>query len=451
MNRAFTAVLLVLIIVIALFAGILLSQNNSLKNSENPQAYVGVAYCGNTVSDGKMMIDKIKGYTNLFVLQSGLLQRDLKSVDELGDYAVSAGMYFLPYFGTIVQSSFSVWLESAKQKWGTHLIGVYYADEPGGRMLDGNVAFKDALTGDTITKTTYGDIAVQKSNGIVINYQLGGTIHLYEPNGNSDMSEETFYPNGTVQVIKPAATRFTFNSYQQLIYIKPFTDLNDTAQRFNARDKDNIEFLKTNTTKVFTSDYALYWFDYLAGYDVVLGQVGWNLTLNQQIALMRGAADFQNKSWGIVITWKYQQPPFLANGSEILDQMRTAYECGAKYFVLFDYYVDSDNSAYGTMTDEHFQALQSFWNDVVNNPRVVQESIKADSVLVLPQNYGWGTRWDGDKIWGIFLADAKTHQIWELMQTTISQHSFNFDIVYEDAHYPLTKNYQNVYSTNDLR
>jgi hypothetical protein len=451
MNRAFTAVLLVLIIVIALFAGILLSQNNSLKNSENPQAYVGVAYCGNTVSDGKMMIDKIKGYTNLFVLQSGLLQRDLKSVDELGDYAVSAGMYFLPYFGTIVQSSFSVWLESAKQKWGTHLLGVYYADEPGGRMLDGNVEFKDALTGDTITKTTYGDIAVQKSNGIVINYQLGGTIHLYEPNGNSDMSEETFYPNGTVQVIKPAATRFTFNSYQQLINIKPFTDLNDTAQRFNARDKDNIEFLKTNTTKVFTSDYALYWFDYLAGYDVVLGQVGWNLTLNQQIALMRGAADFQNKSWGIVITWKYQQPPFLANGSEILDQMRTAYECGAKYFVLFDYYVDSDNSAYGTMTDEHFQALQSFWNDVVNNPRVVQGSIKADSVLVLPQNYGWGTRWDGDKIWGIFLADSKTHQIWELMQTTISQHGFNFDIVYEDAHYPLTKNYQNVYSTNDLR
>ena len=104
----------------------------------------------------------------------------LTSVDELGDYAVSAGMYFLPYFGTFVQSSFSVWLETAKQKWGTHLLGVYYADEPGGKMLDGNVEFKDAVTGDSITKTTYGDIAVQKSNGIVINYQLGGTIHLYE-------------------------------------------------------------------------------------------------------------------------------------------------------------------------------------------------------------------------------------------------------------------------------
>ena len=65
------------------------------------------------------MIDKVKGYTNLFVLQSGLLQRDFKSVDELGDYAVSAGMYFLPYFGTYIQSSFSSWLETAKQRWGT--------------------------------------------------------------------------------------------------------------------------------------------------------------------------------------------------------------------------------------------------------------------------------------------------------------------------------------------
>jgi hypothetical protein len=451
MKRAFTAVILILVIVAALFIGILLTRNDPSKASENPKAYVGVAYCGDTVAQGKLMIDKVKSYTNLFVLQSGLLQRDLKSVDELGDYAVAAGMYFLPYFG-LVQPSLTQWLETAKQKWGTHLIGVYYSDEPAGKMLDGYVEFKDAVTGDTITKTTYGDIAVQKTSGVTINYQLGGIIHLYQPPtaaSDSDInSEATFYPNGTIQIIKPAPDGFKYNSYQELMNIKPFIDLNDTTQRFIARDKSNIDALKINSTQVFTSDYALYWFDYQAGYDVVLGQVGWNLTLNQQIALMRGAANLQNKSWGIVITWKYQEPPYLDNGTEILNQMRTAYECGAKYLVLFDYYDQADNSTYGTLKEEHFQALQSFWTDVVENSKNVQGSIKADSVLVLPENYGWGTRWDGDKVWGIFAADEKTHEMWGLMQTTLGEHGFNLDIVYDDPQYPLPNGYQNVYSAN---
>jgi hypothetical protein len=454
MKRAFTATILIIAAVIALFFGISFFRNDSSTSSESPKAYIGVAYCGDTVAQGKLMIDKVKDYTNLFVLQSGLLQRDLESVDELGDYAISAGMYFLPYFGNYIQSSFSEWIETAKQKWGTHLLGVYYSDEPGGKMLDGYVEFNDAITGDSITKTTYGDIVVKKTNSIVINYELGGTIHLYEPpldHSNSDInSEATFYHNGTIKIVKPAVNGFSFNSYQELINIKPFITLNETAQRFYAREKDNIDFLKNKSTEVFTSDYVLYWFDYLAGYDVVLSQVGWNLSLNQQIGLIRGAASLQNKSWGIVITWKYQQPPYLDSGSEILNQMRTAYRCGAKYFVLFDYYDETNNSTYGTMNEEHFEALKSFWSDVIKNPKVVQGSIKADSALVLPKDYGWGTRWDGDKIWGIFVADEKSHQIWDLMQNSLNEHGFNLDIVYGDPHYPLLKEYLNVYSTNQF-
>lgn len=232
--------------------------------------------------------------------------------------------------------------------------------------------------------------------------------------------------------------------------IKPFLDLNETALRFLARDKTNINALKTPSSLVFTSDYALYWFDYLSGYDVVLGQVGWNYTLNQQIALMRGAANLQNKSWGIMITWKYQNPPYLDNGTEILNRMRTAYQCGAKYFVMFDYYDEADSNPYGTMQEEHFQALKSFWNDVIQNPKVTQGSIKADSVLVLPKNYGWGTRWDGDKIWGIYVGDEKMHEIWSLMETKLQEHGFQIDIVINDARYPLPAEYQNVYFANGL-
>jgi len=161
-----------------LVSGLLVTHYDFSAKRQTTQAYVGIAYCGDTVAQGKLLIDKVKGYTNLFILQSGLLQRDLGSVNELGDYAVDSGMYFLPYFGNFIQSSFSVWLESAKAKWGDHLLGIYYGDETGGKMLDDYVEYKDTATGDSITKTKYGDVVVQQNNGVIINYQLDGAIRL---------------------------------------------------------------------------------------------------------------------------------------------------------------------------------------------------------------------------------------------------------------------------------
>jgi hypothetical protein len=34
--------------------------------------YFGVSFCGNTAAEAKLLIDRAKCYTNLFVLQSGL-------------------------------------------------------------------------------------------------------------------------------------------------------------------------------------------------------------------------------------------------------------------------------------------------------------------------------------------------------------------------------------------
>ena len=441
MKKAHATIIIAAVIVIILISGLATLELVFLDKPAD--AYVGVAYCGNTVAEGKMLIDKVKGYTNLFVLQSGLLQRDLASVNELGDYAVSAGMYFLPYFGNYIQSTFSTWLANTTQRWGDHFLGVYYADEAGGKMLDDYVTFEDPTSANKITKTEYGDIFVQQPNGIQINYDLRGIIHLYEPANNDINSEATFYPNGTIAIVKPALNGFSYQTYQQLQSIRPFKDVNETAERFINRDKSNIDFLQNNT-KVFTSDYALYWFDYLSGYDVILSQIGWNISLTQQIAQIRGAAQLQGKDWGVIITWKYQQPPYLDNGTEIFTQMQTAYECGAKYIVLFDYY-DSQSNAYGTLKDEHFKALESFWNNVVKNPNEIRGSIKADSVLVLPHNYGWGTRRIEDKIWGIFLPDNQTKQIWSLMQTTLQNHGLKTDIIYADQKYQLPTQYQNFY------
>jgi hypothetical protein len=314
-------------------------------------------------------------------------------------------------------------------------------------MLDDNVKFRDPNTGDSITKTKYGDIVVQKPIDIIINYQLDGAIRLSEPapaGSNSDInSEKIFYADGTVKVIKAAPNGFSFQTYQQLQELRVFKDIDETVQRFYARDKDKMDFLR-GKTQVFTSDYALYWFDYLAGYDVILGQIGWNLSVNQQIALLRGAATAQQKDWGVIITWKYQQPPFLDNGTEIFNQLKTSYECGAKYLIVFDYYTEN-SGAYGTMREEHFDAVKSFWNDIVKNPKVIQGSIKADTLVIFPKNYGWGTRWAEDKIWGIFKADKQTQQLWTLMQTTLENHELTTDIIYDDINYPPSAAYQNIY------
>jgi hypothetical protein len=341
-------------------------------------------------------------------------------------------------------------------------LGIYYGDEPAGKMLDGYVEFKNETTGESIIKTMYGDVVLEQPDGVVIHYEISGPIHLFLPvlplDSNSTETQKdvyaTFYPDGSIEIDETNATakaiQFSvlsdYTTYSELLEKHPIKDNNQAAERFLARNQDNIQYLSDSTT-VFTSDYALYWFDYLAGYDVVLTQMGWNHTVNQQIALSRGAANRQNKDWGIITTWKYQQPPYLDNKTQILTQMQTAYECGAKYFVLFNYYC-ADSGPYGTMENEHFEAVELFWNNVVKNPDVVHDSIKTDSVLVLPPNYGWGTRRPQDRIWGIFEPDEKTQQIWDKMQTVLQEHDLKIDIVYNDPKFSLAEHYQNIYYWN---
>lgn len=175
--------------------------------------------------------------------------------------------------------------------------------------------------------------------------------------------------------------------------------------------------------------------------------MGWNYSLNQDISLVRGASRMQNKEWGVIITWKFNVPPYLDTGSQILNQMRTAYECGAKYFVLFNYYFDG-SGPYGMMTDEYFEALESFWNDVVKSPNVVHGSIQADTVFVLPENYGWGMRSSEDKIWGIFKPDNKTQLIGDQLESILNEHGIKTDIIYEDEKFSLPQEYHHIYYWN---
>src|SRR3990170_4194053 len=89
-------------------------------------------------------------------------------------------------------------------------------------------------------------------------------------------------------------------------------------------------FTSVENLQFYTSDYALYWFDYKAGYDVIFAEFGWNYSREMNAALCRGAATAQNKDWGAVITWTYSEPPFIESGEKLYDDIVLAYENGAK-------------------------------------------------------------------------------------------------------------------------
>ena len=88
--------------------------------------------------------------------------------------------------------------------------------------------------------------------------------------------------------------------------------------------------------KLFVSDYALYWYDYLGGYDAVFGEFVGNQSRQLTVALCRGAAKTFGKDWGVIITWKYEQPPYLEDAEQLYSDMVLAYQNGAKYIVVFN-------------------------------------------------------------------------------------------------------------------
>ena len=100
------------------------------------------------------------------------------------------------------------------------------------------------------------------------------------------------------------------------------------------------------------------------------------------------------------------------------------------------------------LTESHFSALELFWNEVVQNPLVVQGGIETDAVLVLPRNYGWGMRRPDDTIWGLWDVDEKSQKVWAQLQSSLEAHGLCLDVVYDDAAYPVAGKYSQIYYWN---
>jgi hypothetical protein len=205
----------------------------------------------------------------------------------------------------------------------------------------------------------------------------------------------------------------------------------DASNQFVNIMKYSLNFMGYNDPAIpalFTSDYALYWFDYKVGYDVVLAQLGWNYSEQLNIALCRGAATMYGKDWGVIITWTYTEPPYIESGEELYNDLVLAYENGAKYIFVFD---SNENYTQGILKEDHFAALKQFWQYMQDNPR--ENSATSDRVAyVLPKDYGYGFRGPTDRIWGLWKADNLSEPICRTLGSFMEEYGARLDIIYDE-------------------
>ena len=180
--------------------------------------------------------------------------------------------------------------------------------------------------------------------------------------------------------------------------------------------------------QLFSSDYALYWFDYKAGYDVIFAEFGWNYSRPLNVALCRGAASAQKKEWGVMITWTYDEPPHLESGEKLYEDMVFAYENGAKYIVLFD---TNKNYTHGILGEEHLQALKQFCEYAQKNPRTTEPRSER-IVYVLPRDFAFGFRGPTDKIWGLWEADVFSYNQSVQLGNLLKEYGDKLDVIYDD-------------------
>ena len=412
--------LLVLVALIAsaiVLPAIYLQFNDGAASAED-EFFFGVSYGGVTVSHAKLLVDKVKGYTNLFVVNSWEIcgASNETMLDEVCDYAIDAGLSVMVYFNFIYYnytldlgniynaSSWDLhgispwhieWLNQAMEKWGDKFLGVYLYDEPGGKQIDLGYWDGELMTGEPpptfVNVTTYSQAAA--------NY----TASLQQ--------------SGSMQIITNSSIPYAVN--------KPVS--------------------------VFTSDYALYWFDYLGGYDAVFAQIGGTAGTNskiQQISLCRGAAKAQNKQWGAIITWTYDDFPFLGAPEDMFQDMIMAYQAGAEYLIIFNYPYGSTSKSYGILTQDHFNVMEQFWVQTQNSQRNTSDQGKDRVVFVLPKDYGWGMRHAADHIWGLWAADEKAPLIWDNLNRLVEKFGTKLDIIYDDPQFDVASNYKETYYWN---
>ena len=101
MKRMYALSLFLVIILLLAFGTLLVSYTQG-SNDPSPSVYVGVAFGGTTTEQAKLLIDRTKTYTNLFILDCGInpISTNESAVKEICDYATNAGLNIIVNLGT---------------------------------------------------------------------------------------------------------------------------------------------------------------------------------------------------------------------------------------------------------------------------------------------------------------------------------------------------------------
>ncbi|MCW4011078.1 MAG: hypothetical protein NWF05_10750 [Candidatus Bathyarchaeota archaeon] len=358
-----------------------------------PDVYFGVDMgYGTDVAGAKSLIDQVSSFTNFFVLGASALSDSITQLNQTLQYAYDKGMYFMSYPPSLYTRNFSspfavpnatqAWLDYAKANWGNRYVGLLYPYE-------------------------------DEPGGHQLDMVSGG--NSYRP-ANITKTENTTYVDAEQQFI------------------------------------DSVWFMDLNRTKmvtgypVFTSDYALYYFDYKAGYDGLFAEFGWNYSRQLNMVMCRGAANVLNKEWGVIVTYEYTEPPYIESPTELYHDLIYAYDSGAKYIVVFNSNPDWTG---GILTEEHYMAMQQFWQYTQDHPRETYP-VNERTAYVLPEAYAYGFRGPLDKIWGVWEADMTSFVLSISVYIMMEKYGSKLDVIYEDAMQSgETYGYKNIIYWND--
>jgi hypothetical protein len=140
--------------------------------------FVGVEFAySDNIDDLENLVDRVKDYTNLFVMGALEFSFNQTMLNKACNYIVNAGLHLIVLFTDSTKYDYSIfeWMNTAKQQYGKKFLGVYRFDEPGGNQLDNgsSVLVENA--------TSYNDAAFQYTDSlkIIMNYYLNYTPKIF--------------------------------------------------------------------------------------------------------------------------------------------------------------------------------------------------------------------------------------------------------------------------------